>query len=939
MNIGRFLYRLNGLRLLPLVMISLLFCGLSQASPSSQLCQSQIDKTKHDPILKSRIFGDLVQSNLAVIYKDNASYQADFKSPGELLSDGKVGRITDKWLGYFCDEFNQASKESSNSDFVANMLSSLVTVAQLTDNYPLWRQALASDEFQLWLSQQIKLKLISEPTCSGLPACYGTPIQLHSIFDKYYLQEQEQVVADPRYYTPPVKIVDNYYLLESNDIETLTTWSKQGSLLQAATTKTFKTDTEIGAVLSPILTGLIGELASDKMESELTKLITVTPAQYKVTKTKDSSAAVKANTAIPKSTEESATKTSTKTKDSTADDSTAMHDNSTTITEDTAKAKDSTADSAADTKATDTKSVENQVETKVADKSSAESSVQPASVTTKQLVKPASYAVNSEAITQLYQRYSIVSLSSDQLKLLTPLADQSFANLYLFQVALKDLLLANSASTQLKSQGLIDLYQVAKKQGKVPTEVNNPLQWNATPDCGCADNIALEGLNTRFYYGFYQYWQENELTIDYSKLTRLAYFSASIQGNKVTTPPNWQADKPNSQFIVNAHNHRVKVDLVFSNGQLQSSGEEVSILFNDDLIDQIVTTVKTPLRGYAINKFKPIMSLGTSPKRTMADGVTLNLDLRSLKTVADFEMFIRFIKKLKQQLYLSEKTDMAGIEDPYYLNILVPAYDLIDNSSSFYTIDNLNRIEPYINLFIMNFDSLSISEQQSINEQVIDNHGVSELAAESGSVNSNEQVSSSTTYKVSLLKELRTQLGDKQYSDIAGKIFNKTIPLINVDDKFQELEQVLNYSKWSYLGAAFWSYPLSSEVSELINSTYFVSEEVEFSALVPAVTLATKVCNTLCPLRWQLRVVIYCLIGLVLIYAVASIWAFRLRQLFSRWYFLLFMLASAMFIMLVFSCDPYWKEQQQLFIFIFVLIVFAANVIRQREKNNRSNLP
>ncbi|QDO85492.1 hypothetical protein FM037_22335 [Shewanella psychropiezotolerans] len=882
MNIGRFLYRLNGLRLLPLVMISLLFCGLSQASPSSQLCQSQIDKTKHDPILKSRIFGDLVQSNLAVIYKDNAPYQADFKSPGELLSDGKVGRITDKWLGYFCDEFNQASKESSNSDFVANMLSSLVTVAQLTDNYSLWRQALASDEFQLWLSQQIKLKLISEPTCSGLPACYGTPIQLHSIFDKYYLQEQEQVVADPSYYTPPVKIEDNYYLLDSNDIETLTSWSEQGGLLQAATTKTFKTDSDIGAVLTPILTSLIGDLGSDTMESELALLVTVTPAQYKVTKTKDS---------------------------------------------------------ATDTKSTDTKSVENQVETKAADKSSAESSVQPASVTTKQLVKPASYAVNSEAITQLYQRYSIVSLSSDQLKLLTPLADQSFANLYLFQVALKDLLLANSASTQLKSQGLSDLYQVAKKQGKVPTEVNNPLQWNATPGCGCADNIALEGLNTRFYYGFYQYWQENELTIDYSKLTRLAYFSASIQGNKVTTPPNWQADKPNSQFIVNAHNHRVKVDLVFSNGQLQSSGEEVSILFNDDLIDQIVTTVKTPLRGYAINKFKPIMSLGTSPKRTMADGVTLNLDLRSLKTVADFEMFIRFIKKLKQQLYLSEKTDMAGIEDPYYLNILVPAYDLIDNSSSFYTIDNLNRIEPYINLFIMNFDSLAISEQQSINEQAIDNKGVSELVAESGSVNSNEQVSSSTTYKVSLLKELRTQLGDKQYSDIAGKIFNKTIPLINVDDKFQELEQVLNYSKWSYLGAAFWSYPLSSEVSELINSTYFVSEEVEFSALVPAVTLATKVCNTLCPLRWQLRVVIYCLIGLVLIYAVASIWAFRLRQLFSRWYFLLFMLASAMFIMLVFSCDPYWKEQQQLFIFIFVLIVFAANVIRQREKNNRSNLP
>ncbi|WP_076414619.1 hypothetical protein [Shewanella sp. UCD-KL12] len=924
MNMGHFLYRFNGLCLLPLVMTLLLFCGQSEAASSSQSCQSQIDKTKHDPILKSRIFGDLVQGNLAVIYKENTSYQADYKSPGELLSDGKVGRITEKWLRYFCEEFNQASKVTSNSDFVTNMLSSLVTVAQLTENYPLWRQALVSDVFQLWLSQQVKLNIIREPSCSLSPACYGTPIELHSIFDKYYLQQQEptQVIAEPSYYTPAVKIEDNYYLLDSSDIEALTSWSKQGSLLQATTTKSYKTDSEIGAVLTPIVTSLIGELASDKMESELTKLITVTPAQYKVTETKDSSAAVKANTATSKSTEESATKTSAKTKDSSA----AVKANTTT--------SKSTEESA-------TKTVENKDETKAADNSSAESSVQPSSVTTKQLVKPASYAVTSEAIAQLYQRYSIVSLSSDQLKLLTPLADQSFADLYLFKVALKDLLLIYSASKQLNSQGLSDLYQLAQKPGKVPTEINNPLQWNATPGCGCAENISLEGLNTRFYYGFYQYWQQSELTIDYSKLTRLAYFSASIQGNKVTTPPNWQADKPNSQFIVNAHNHRVKVDLVFSNGQVSSSGEEALILFNDDLIEQIVASVKTPLRGYAINKFKPIMSLGESPKRTMADGVTLNLDLSSLKTVADFERFIGFIKKLKQQLYLSEASAMAEIEDPYYLNILVPAYDLIDNTSGFYTIDNLNRIEPYINLFIMNFESLAVTEQQSVNEQLHDKQVSVEAQPEpvSNSANVDNQVSSSTTYKVSLLKALRTQLGDKQYSDIAGKIFIKTIPLINVDDKFQELEQVLNYSKWSYLGAAFWSYPLSSEVSKLINSTYFVPEEIEFSALVPAVTLATKVCNTLCPLRWPLRVAIYCLIGLVLFYAIASIWAFRLRQLFSRWYFLLFMLASAMFIMLVFSCDPYWKEQQQLFLFIFILIVFAANVIRQREISNRSNLP
>lgn len=944
MNKRRSQQRLGWLYLLALIMTPLLYCGMAEASKSSQWCQSQIENTKGDPILKSRIFGDLVQQNLAAIYKSNADYMKDYAIPGELLSDGKVGRITEKWLSFFCNEFNQTSKTISNREFVTNALSDLVTVAQLTDNYPLWRQVMVSEAFHHWLSEQ---QLSKDSRCDTEPACYGTPIQLHALFDKYYLQaqlpnHQEEVTTSPRYFTEPVKLEKKYYVLNAKDIETLAAWSQFSGKLEALATTSFKSDNDVGAALSPILIGLIGDLGSETMESELSKLVTVTAAQYQVVSTpiQDIDSEGKPAPAEERTGTDSKPQATSEAKSKPADNASSEKSKEDSSTERQSSADTNTADTSA-TGASSPKST----------KAAIEPLPTPSVVTTKKLLTPASYDINSEAVTKLYQRYSIVTLSAEQLKILTPLSEHVFANIYLFQVAVNDLLLDEEVLTLSKKHGLDDLYQLAKKTGNAPKKESEPLQWSATEACGCADNITLEGNNTRFYYGFYQYWQtQKEAKIDFSQLTRMAYFSASIENNKVTTPDNWQATNPNASFVVNAHNHRVKVDLVFSNIAVDLLKNQLDTQYNDALISQIVATVKTPIKGYTINALKPIMSFGQSRSRTMADGVTLNLDLSELSTEADFKGFIEFIKKLKKKLnspaLISEQetdpapSDKAAIEDEYYLNLVVPAYDLITKEGRFYSIENLNEIEPSINLFLMNFESLAVNEEQlHLKNEFVKNNAleISHLASSQESTST----SSSNTYEVSLMKQLRTKLGDPEYSEDAGTLFHKSIPLIHVDNDLPQLAEVLNYAKWSYLGAAFWSYPLlteGSEVSDLINSAYFVTK-VEKGPLASVAELATQVCNVLCPLRWELRVVFYCLVALVLFYAIASIWAFRLRQLFRRWYFLLFMLASAMFIMLVFSCDPYWKEQQQLFIFIFILAVFAANVIRQREINNRSNLP
>jgi hypothetical protein len=214
----------------PLITGILMATVLSYSPPSvansrASYCDSQLAKTTADPIHKNRVFGELVQQNLATVYRDNPDYLSDAASPGNYLADGKIGRITEKWLGYFCQEFNQAASLISTSDFVSQLLSSLVTVAELTQNYPNWRQSLVSEEFKLWLAALNAKGKFSEPSCEGIPYCYGTPTQLHGLFDEFYLnpgaeQYQDLVPSEPNYYQPVLRpqtqALSYYQLTEAN---------------------------------------------------------------------------------------------------------------------------------------------------------------------------------------------------------------------------------------------------------------------------------------------------------------------------------------------------------------------------------------------------------------------------------------------------------------------------------------------------------------------------------------------------------------------------------------------------------------------------------------------------------------------------------------------------------------------------------------------------
>jgi hypothetical protein len=906
----------------PLITGILMATVLSYSPPSvansrASYCDSQLAKTTADPIHKNRVFGELVQQNLATVYRDNPDYLSDAASPGNYLADGKIGRITEKWLGYFCQEFNQAASLISTSDFVSQLLSSLVTVAELTQNYPNWRQSLVSEEFKLWLAALNAKGKFSEPSCEGIPYCYGTPTQLHGLFDEFYLnpgaeQYQDLVPSEPNYYQPvlrPQTQALSYYQLTEANMAKLTLWSENTAKFNKLIGKKFSTDIEIGTALTPVVVALIGTDDTKTVSKTLGALITVTPAKYQLL--------------------------SQKPVETSLDDKSANSpDKSTATSPDKNAASQPSQEAGTSVNSADSPSEPSSALTQPEVQTAVITPPSAPAPTTQVLTQPQIYEVSRVSADSLLTSLSLLALSEAQVIQLTSLTGSVFLDDYLFSIAIKRLGLDTS---QLQA-----LNTLAHKTGKQGLQVGKPLVLQATPGCGCTQNSIIENGNERPYYGFYPYWQqESGAGIDYSHLTRMGFFSAVIQGPQLLLPNNWRANKAYSKFAINAHNHRVKVDLVFSSrGDVGSPS--YGWPYNQNMIEQILAAVKMPITGNMINRIKPVVSLGTSASRTLGDGVTLNVDLKEINSQEKVDEFIDFIKKLKRGLNSDASSNrvssliatnpQALATDDYYLNLMLQADELEAGTSWFYTVENLAKIEAYINIFIVNFTPLSdLGIQPSSSSS-----SVSSPASRAVS----SPVSTSSNDSVSALKAFRTLLGDAAYSDSAGKIFAKVIPLIRVNDAdINALTEVVNYTQWSYLGAAFWTLPQSEPAATLIPKSYFPAPPLVFPFLAPIVELTDKVCNTLCPLRWPLRLGFFLVVLVVLIYAIASWWIFSLRQLFSRWYFLVFLLLSCIFIILVFSCDPYWQQQQQLFLFIFILGIFGYNFFRQLALKRRGSLP
>jgi len=823
-------------------------------------CNTILNNIANDNFVRDQMFGQLVQSKLHAIYQQNSQYQASYLATSDYLKDGKYGRVTQRWLAHFCHEFALPTT-LSNQQFVEQLLVSLITIADMTQTYSDWRVTIYTPPFNNWASAQ-------NIACEQELSCYGSPSEIHVLLDKYYLQQYVTQVSER------APIMPFFYQITSDDLAYFTMLNETLSELQALIGQTFESKSAINNQLYPLLKVLIPQPLN-----YLDELIEVSDD-------------------TDEKTDESAFK--------------ATDGNDEALNNETGKEEGIAATSPV-----------------------------------------LSYKITPQKLHNLYRQLSIDSLTKDQLTQLATVQDIVFTQAYLLEVALT---MQGMAELSPLAKALI--LSRAKKMGMIKNKTALPYQWQAIENCGCAAYIANAQDVSKLYYAFAPSWMPDNQRVDFSKLTRVGYFSASVIEdsygvNRLVPPLNWRNQQPYSNFVHLAHQHKVKVDLVVSNLRETLKGISPNEEFNEPLVNDIHKQVTAPLNDYLLEHVKPLLSFGTSPSRTMADGVTLNFELTNNNKTQQDE-FKSFIKLLKERLNQSSKQSLlklpplsndlsqavtktlspeitaalssgsslntASFNDQYYLNMMVPAKQVLANEG-FYTLENLIAIAPHINVFIMVFEPQTMSITDNI------------AATDDDATSENDTLA--------LMKALREKMTDKKYSNEIELLYNKMVPLLatkmneSVDKSAQYIEQ---YTRWNYLGEAYWTLPTNNS-DDVLNQDVIMTElkKLEFNKALD--NTASWVCDYLCPQRWLYRAALFTLFIATLFYVMLSVWFYQLRIILKTWYFIAYNAGVVVFLMMVFSCDPFWKEYRGFMLVLFALFTIGLGFIRRLMREKVGELP
>ncbi|WP_253938838.1 hypothetical protein [Dickeya dadantii] len=514
------------------------------------------------------------------------------------------------------------------------------------------------------------------------------------------------------------------------------------------------------------------------------------------------------------------------------------------------------------------------------------------------------YSLNQNALELAYLDLNLVSVDKDALARLATLKDTPFADRYQLAVAMK-----MAGLDRLSHQSRQRILEIAHKDG-APAATTPPMVWRAPADCGCEDSTPnVNGADATFY-GFYPYWQPlaDGQTLNFRQLDRIGYFSAAVlpgaRDPQLVLPPNWRKTRPYNDFIRLAHRYRTHVDLVVSTPRKLPSPALVS-LFTSSLIARLGASIQTPLDDDWINRAKPWLTFGLSPSDTMADGVTLDFDLTRLTTRAGQQTFMRFVQALRKTLTPVGQTP----ETPprYAINLMVPVEPLL-KSQGFYTLDNLRELLPYVDRFILQPEPPDgvVKPRRALDQ----------------------------------LSDLRHFLSQQPQAAVP-ELYRKMVPILITDANRQQttdLAELVRYSSWSFLSAAYWPLPLDEASQQLISQTYYPTADL-LAPLAYIASAVNTVIDVICPNRWVLRLILFITFWGIVVTGVASLWLFPVRKVTDSLWFAGFVVLFAAALMLALVADPYWQQYQTLILLLFAAVVVAIAVLQRIRKNRRERNP
>ncbi|WP_079800644.1 hypothetical protein [Salmonella enterica] len=795
-----------------------------------------------------RNLGKAIQTQLADFYQNSSDFQAQLKR-GQRLNDGIVGPTTRYWLDYFCGEFAFTVPESSNDQHQVFVESLMIALNRAAE-----RNAL----YPTWRTA------ITPPQLLNL-----TPTEIEIKLGLRSAGSGKNAdTLKPAEPSVPEKLDSDtapyYYQLTEKDFASLA----QRQAVLATFAKLEKQQFDQRSQLYNQLSELFAQLN-----------IAATPGPNINNLIKSSSIE------IPHPSKSTTTSTSTSTSTNT-----------------TPPASSERVENTSENQSIGDTTTSPPVPSTQVINTSTQSDTQ---MTAPQLV----WQLDPDALNKTIKQFKITVLPEEDLKALTPLQSEVFPSLYLFKMAINE---SGVIPDSLQSYGI---FKLARKNGLSPIHAD-PVRWIAPPDCGCQDSVkSIFTMGT--FYGFYPYWQhlEEGQAIDFSRLDRIGYVGAVMKpegnGNTLVLPQNWSAEKKFSQFIQTTHRYRTKLDLVVTTPR-DLSRDQLTGLFTDDMVKQLVEAVTMPMDKYVINNLKPWISFGLQGVPSMADGITLDIDLSVLDTPESQQAFFSFLDRLKIALRQSDFRQSSAEElngpltsdDKYFLSVIVPVSDVVERKNRFYNFHNFNALSKRTNLLIMRPGSPATREK----------------AAD----------------ELDQIKGLQRWLSKQPDQLDVQQVYKHLVPMLISEDNCNQttaLTQLVNLSSWSFLGAGYWPLPLSDTNEKLIDKTFFPEAQQYPQPINQVLNSVTRLLNWICIHRWELRTGLFVSFFFILLFLIICIWSYPLRKHLSRFPFVALTALSISGLMLVFVADPAFQTYQGPILIIFMIVIgwilFAVRMVRK----------
>jgi hypothetical protein len=490
-----------------------------------------------------------------------------------------------------------------------------------------------------------------------------------------------------------------------------------------------------------------------------------------------------------------------------------------------------------------------------------------------------------------------------------------------------------------------------------------PIAWDGI--CGCGTFVKDSDEYPLYSYGIYPLWRAPQegigaddgagaaQDVDFSMLTRVGYHGVTFDAEgAIRDPLHWRTgrhpeDAPFwrrshfDRFVVTAHRHQTMVDLVLTKGDWDgwlpppgaSAADSAALRERNRIalerLTEASTGLITPTLDDLVDRIRPVISLGQSGRRTLGDGITLDLDVEGLS--APDQAWL--LQTMRDGLFpvLRERLDRRGragwilnLGQDYSLNLIVPGYCLSDAwpesagpGCTFYSPQAMAAFEPWFDLILV------------------------DLSREPPTPGAWDSGPSSLERARGLQRWL-----DRLPLDTQIGLRGKVLPLVVTgaeDHVFDEMESVFLYAGWNFSGAGLWSVPVLPEVNRSLEAAMRPEARPLGGPLVwqtvrdPVIALGLegRVCDFVCPNRWLVRTAVAAALFLMLVLWLATGWWYGLKSIWESPWVPFAVIAVGLALVATLWCDPFWSERKSgilLFTLGGLLVVSLFSWYRKRRE-------